>query len=109
MLIDKQQLLTIAREEVRRFRQKYIRCEHLLLALLRLDESLPIDYDRLAEHIAQLPYPTCGAEETLELANGAQRALSTVPELDSKMLLENLLQHSPLLRRIVENIDAASQ
>jgi hypothetical protein len=109
MLIDEEQLLTLAREEVHRFRQKYIRCEHLLLALLRLDTSLEIDYDQLAKRIAQLPYPTCGAEETLELANGAQRALTAIQESDSEMILQSLLQHSPLLRRIIENINAASQ
>lgn len=107
MLIDQEQLLTLAREEVRRFRQKYIRCEHLLLALLRLDTSLEVDYDRLAQHVAQLPHPTCGAEEKLELANGAQRALAAVQELDSKMLLGSLLQQSPLLRRIMVEIDTA--
>jgi hypothetical protein len=108
ILIPEDELLRLARGEVRRFRQKYIRCEHLLLALARLDSSLNLDYEALSERIAALPYPTCGAEEKLELANGAQRALDAVQKyegrLDSQQLFESILHHSPLVRRMVSDI-----
>jgi ATP-dependent Clp protease ATP-binding subunit ClpA len=110
ILIAETELLELAREEVRRFRQKYIRCEHLLLALARLDSSLDLDYEALSAQIAKLPYPTCGAEEKLELANGAQRALDAArkqtsgDKLDSQVVLQNILRYSPLARRIFDDI-----
>ena len=109
-MVSERELLDIARGEVRRFRQKYIRCEHLLLALVQLDDSLGLDYAALSERIAELPYPTCGAEEKLELAQGAQRALDAVRRsatedgLDSQVVLQSILQNSPLVRRIVSEI-----
>jgi hypothetical protein len=109
MLLSENSILEFAREEVRRYRQKYIRSEHLLLALLRLDENLPIPYATLAARIEHLPYPTCGAEETLELAAGAKRILVQSyqhgqGELDSQTLFAAILDNSPLLRRIIREI-----
>ena len=110
MLLLETELLAFAREEVRRFRQKYIRCEHLLLALARLDSALDLDYATLSSEIAKLPYPMCGAEEKLELANGAQRALDAArkqiydDKLDSQIVLQNILRYSPLARRIFDDV-----
>src|SRR5687768_9528358 len=107
ILITETELLEVARGEVRRFRQKYIRCEHLLLALARLDSSLDLDYEALSAEVAKLPYPTCGAEEKLELANGAQRVLDAArkqtsdDKLDSHVVFQNILHTSPLVRRIL--------
>ena len=115
MLISETELLDLSRREVRRFHQKYIRSEHILLALLNLDSScadeFQITYEELSSAIAKLPVPTCGAEEKLELAMSAKRALSIAQNqseaennIDTGVLLTAIIKNSPLLRRLVDEI-----
>lgn len=107
--------LHLAREEAQRHRHKYIRTEHLLLALLRQPETSThqqlttagLTYDAFAGHVGTLARPVCAADETLELAAGSVRALQTALQLagddapDNGHLLRGILQNSPLSRRIL--------
>ena len=85
-----QSVLTYAREEAIRFQHPYIRSEHLLLALLQVDNTiLPISYAQLSQQVLALPKPKCGAEQKLDLAQGAKRALQQLDN-DPTMTIENL-------------------
>lgn len=104
-----------AQAEARRFGHAYVRTEHLLLALLGQADSAAaqrlqaagISYAAFAAQAAGLRYPVCGAAVTLELAEGAKRAVlaahriagSTTP--DSLALLKGILQVSPLVRGLL--------
>ena len=76
-------LFVQAQAEARRFRHKYVRAEHLLLALLYQSDSpaakrlqaAGISYAGFSAHVARLNCPVCGAEEKLVLAEGARRAV----------------------------------
>lgn len=111
-------LIPIAQNEAQQFRHKYIRAEHLLLALLRLPvdpasnllQQHGIDYAALAARVHELSCPLCEAEETLELANGAVRALqiaqSTAGDepLHGGHVLGGILQVSPLVRALLTEL-----
>lgn len=107
--------LAQAQAEAQRFGHKYVRTEHLLLALLaepdsglrqRLDAA-GLDYAGFSALVAGLNCPVCGAEATLELSAGAKRALEAARHFasgespDSVHLLRGILQVSPLVRELL--------
>ena len=106
MPIILEQLLEAARDEAIRLQHPYIRSEHLLLALLKQDTGvLPVSYDVLFEQLAELPSPSCGAEQKLVLAQAAKRALNQLGDDASIVeIAASIIQSSPLLRRILAEI-----
>lgn len=94
-----------ARHEAQQLKHPYIRSEHLLLALARMQgEQLPLSYDVILAGVKVLPSPTCGAERKLTLARGAQRAIAQLSADDAhpQALLEALQQNSLIVRRLFE-------
>ena len=98
-----------ARDEAIRLQHPYIRSEHLLLALIQQDASiLPVSYKSLFARLAELPAPACGAEQKLVLAQGVKRALNLLGEdAPAQEIVDSILQSSPLLRRILNEITEA--
>jgi ATP-dependent Clp protease ATP-binding subunit ClpA len=107
-----EELEKLAREEARRFHHKYIRSEHLLLALLRLSNmQAPISYEEASKALSEMRCPTCGAEEKLIFAEGAKRALAHAKELAGEGSLTNehvlagILAYSPIARKLMGEYD----
>jgi ATP-dependent Clp protease ATP-binding subunit ClpA len=102
----------LAREEARRFHHKYIRSEHLLLALLRLSNvQTPVSYEEASQSVNAMRCPTCGAEEKLIFAEGAKRAIAHAKELagdkevSAEQLLAGIKAYSPIARKLLGNGD----
>lgn len=74
--MDYDRLITQARGEAKRYHHRYIRTEHLLLALLSLGWlKLPeANIKCLYNAVAIMRCPTCSAEEKMELSASAIRA-----------------------------------
>jgi ATP-dependent Clp protease ATP-binding subunit ClpA len=107
-MISLEELETLAREEARRFHHKYIRSEHLLLALLRMaNGQIPISYEDVSQSVNEMRCPTCGAEEKLIFAEGAKRAISHAKELagdgvvSAEQLLAGIVAYSPIARKLI--------
>lgn len=66
-------LFAQAREEARRYHHKYIRTEHLLLALVA-HYDMSLDMTCIRSSVGLLKCPTCSAEEQMELSASALRA-----------------------------------
>jgi ATP-dependent Clp protease ATP-binding subunit ClpA len=108
-------LFALAQAEARRFGHKYVRAEHLLLALLRQPENQAaqrlqaagVTYAAFSTRVAGLNCPVCAAEEKLELAAVAKRAVQAAQRFaghvppDSLDLLRGILQVSPLVREML--------
>jgi ATP-dependent Clp protease ATP-binding subunit ClpA len=109
------ELLALAQAEARRFRHKYVRAEHLLLALLRQTgspaaqrlQAAGVTYAAFSARVSGLNCPVCAAEEKLELAEVAKRAVQAAQRFagqvppDSLDLLRGILQVSPLVRKML--------
>lgn len=98
----------IAKEEARKFHHQYVRTEHLLMALLRLyPEKFSLSYESVAAKLSELPYPKCGAEEKLILAEGAKRAMAHAESLaentavSPENILAGIIKFSPLARKLL--------
>jgi ATP-dependent Clp protease ATP-binding subunit ClpA len=112
MTISLDEIETIAREEARRFHHKYIRSEHLLLALLRLSTmQTPLSYEEASQAIQGMRCPTCGAEEKLIFAEGAKRAMAHAKalagdgEVSAEHVLAGILAYSPIARKLLGDSD----
>jgi len=104
MTHDLKQLEQLARQEAMALSHPYIRSEHLLLALAKMDAgAVPVSYDALFSRLDKLAKPGCGAEQTLTLAAGAKRAL----EKADNDLAASIIASSPLLRRLISEIQEA--
>jgi ATP-dependent Clp protease ATP-binding subunit ClpA len=108
VIISLDDIETTARDEARRFHHKYIRSEHLLLALLRMSNiQTPVSYEDVSQAVNEMHCPTCGAEEKLIFAEGAKRAIAHAKELagDSEVSAEQLLAgikaYSPIARKLL--------
>jgi ATP-dependent Clp protease ATP-binding subunit ClpA len=111
-------LIPLAQHEARQGGHKYVRAEHLLLALLQLPrdpayallQAQGVDYATLAGAVRGLPCPVCAAEPSLELANGAQRALQSAQALAGAAtlhgghILSGIVQVSPLVRSLLTQV-----
>jgi ATP-dependent Clp protease ATP-binding subunit ClpA len=109
-MISLEEVETVAREEARRFHHKYIRSEHLLLALLRFPEAqAPIRYEDAANALSEMRCPTCDAEEKLIFAEGAKRAIAHAKELagqgelSAEHVLAGIVAYSPIARKLLLN------
>lgn len=92
MIIEHEILINRAREEAKRYHHRYIRTEHILLALLEFaDESTRnrwgIDRDCIRQRVAFMPCPTCSAEEKMELSASASRAFTLAQNLADGLVL----------------------
>ena len=103
-----EELEKLASEEARRFHHKYIRSEHLLLALLRLSNTqTPMSYEEASQSVHEMRCPTCGAEEKLIFAEGAKRAIAYAKELagegevSAEQLLAGIKAYSPIARKLL--------
>jgi ATP-dependent Clp protease ATP-binding subunit ClpA len=109
-MISLEEVETLAREEARRFHHKYIRSEHLLLALLRYpDFALPIRYEDASLALSEMQCPTCEAEEKLIFAEGAKRAIAHAQDLagsgklSAEHILAGIVAYSPIARKLLLN------
>lgn len=106
MDINFDNLIEHARDEAKRYHHKYIRTEHLLLALLR-DVDLPIDVDRIRLSLSVMQCPTCDAEEQMVLSASAQRAWHLAKDyagghpITEQHLLLGILQSSLTVQRLL--------
>ena len=112
MIISLNEVESLAREEARRFHHKYIRSEHVLLALLRVaNGQMPISYEDVSQAVNEMRCPTCGAEEKLIFAEGAKRAIAHAKELagdgevSAEQLLAGIKAYSPIARKLLEDSD----
>jgi len=118
MNIQYDTLMHDAREQAKQHHHKYIRTEHLLLALLAKDEmvaDMPVSLDIacIRQSIAMMRCPTCDAEEKMELSASAQRAYELAQNIASSQpmkfqhLLYGILQSSSTVQRVLEscNVD----
>lgn len=116
MIVETETLLTFAREEAQHYHHKYIRTEHLLLALLRMADDSLIDMwglnpHRLKKAVGGLNCPICAAEEKMELSAGASRALDTAKSLAGdgvlhpNHVLRGIIQLSPTVRNLMLSCD----
>lgn len=92
MKIEHEILINRARDEAKRYHHRYIRTEHILLALLEFaDESTRnrwgIDRDCIRQRVALMPCPTCNAEEKMELSASASRAFALAQNLAEEQIL----------------------
>ena len=102
-----------AREEAKRYQHKYIRTEHLLLALLNmgaLENILPIfDTTCIHQAVAVMRCPTCSAEEQMELSASAKRAYQLAESyasshrMQSRELLLGILESSQNVPRLLSS------
>ena len=110
MNIDYDSLMRQAREEAKRYHHKYIRTEHLLLAMLDKYpiEQLTQNSECIRQAVAIMHCPTCDAEEKMELSASAKRAFQLAPSiavsqpLQSHHLLLGILQSSQTVKRLLE-------
>jgi|GEM_PF-1763451 len=77
MIIEIDTLMTQARDEAKRYHHKYIRTEHVLLAMFQQVEvtEYGIEADCIRSGVAMMNCPTCSAEEQMILSAGAERAM----------------------------------
>ena len=114
---DTQHILALARDEARRYRHRYIRGEHLLLALYRDGgpaaaalRAAGVEEARLDRAVAAMPCPTCEADEKLTPSATARRALELAEQpVTPSRLLDALLNHAPLVRKLLAEIDVSAQ
>lgn len=113
-------LMARARQQAARYRHKYIRSEHLLLALTEQPDAAVarylrragVDHDALAGQVAALRRPVCAADEQMVLAAAADRALQAAREYAGQAdppplsVLYGVLRMSPLVRRILSGLGA---
>lgn len=104
--------MTLAHEEAKRHRHKYIRTEHVLLALIDYDSTrdelnLHVPTDCIRKAIAMMHCPTCDAEEKMELSASARRAIERIQSPASLQpitvlhLVYSILQSSVTVPRIL--------
>lgn len=116
MNLQRKILLSLAREQAQAHHHKYIRTEHLLLALLSMVDTAThrvwgLNLSQLTQALESLPCPTCAAEEKLELSAGASRALEMAESLsdDGKLypnfVLIGIIQMSPTVRNLMASCD----
>ncbi len=105
-------LLTQARAEARRVLHKYVRSEHLLLALLRITDPalreelqrVGMTYEAVAQQVSSLARPVCAADEKQTLSANAERIVQVAQGSDedaSRALLRALVLRSPLVRKLL--------
>lgn len=111
-----QDLIARARHEARAFQHKYIRTEHLFLAVLHQMSSNHqhvlsehgLTYDCFQAEVATLSCPVCAANETMILTPSAQRSLIRAQQHcqcarpDNTLLLSSIIETSPLVRRLLQ-------
>lgn len=111
---------SLALEEALMVKHKYIRSEHLLLALLRMPDARAalelggagIGYDAVAAQVRALTRPVCAADERHELSANAARIMQTAretPDAPSRALLYTLVRQSPLVRKLLTRAGAAPE
>jgi len=112
-------MLSIAQREARMLRHKYIRCEHLLLAVLKAGDEdtralmarMGLTYDGLLAQISALKRPVCAADARFKLGAGTRRALQTARKqagerpIASGDLIYGVVSRSPLVRRLLARLD----
>lgn len=116
MIIEYDTLIRLARGEAKRYHHKYIRTEHLLLALMDIVvpddpawQNLDIYYVR--QGVAMMRCPTCDTEEQMELSVSAQRAYKLAQSyaaghpVEARQLLRGLLQSSLTVQRLLRSCD----
>ncbi len=110
MNINRDTLIAQARDEAKRYHHKYIRTEHLLIAVLHSGD-LGLDVDCIQAAIAFLRCPTCDAEEQMILSASAQRAWELAESYADGQLLTHehvllgILHSSLTVRKLLESCD----
>lgn len=108
MNINRDTLMAQARDEAKRYHHKYIRTEHLLIAVLN-SSDLGLDVDCIRSAIAFLRCPTCDAEEQMILSASAQRAWELAESytdgqsLTHEHILLGILQSSLTVRKLLKS------
>lgn len=113
MDIDYNTLMIQARKEARINHHKYIRTEHLLLALLTVSDrqQSAVNLDCIRDAVSAMRCPTCDAEERMELSASAQRAYKLAQEAASPQpvqahhLLVAILNSSGTVGRLLASCD----
>ncbi len=111
--MDYDTLITQARDEAKRYHHKYIRTEHLLLALLRLGwlELSEANIKCLYDAVAVMRCPICSADEKMELSASAVRAYQLAEtyagdgQIDVEHVVLGLLQSSLTVSRLLASCD----
>jgi len=103
------QLLKHAHQEAGRFNHKYIRTEHLLLALLhdrqlghnQAVEPLGLTYTTIEAAVGSLRCPICAAEDTMELSAAAKRILEQIDMDKPAQMMMQLIHSSSMVRKLL--------
>lgn len=105
--------MTQARDEAKRYHHKYIRTEHLLLAMFHQDAlyftDLGIDVACIREEVASMHCPTCDADEQMVLSASAERAWQLAQSyaegqtVTEQHVILGILQSSLTVRRLFES------
>lgn len=109
--MDYDRLIQQAYVEAKRYHHKYIRTEHLFLALVNLGwlEEFDIDMACLLQAVALMRCPTCSAEEKMELSASAKRAHELALQyagnapLNTQHTLLGILRSSVTVSRLLAN------